>query len=87
VSETRVIWIDREFHGHQYRVRERLGDDVVTLGEYATRPQAEDALDRILHPERYVEVEVPMAPPEATEQEGPQKKKRTWTRGITPADV
>ena len=85
MAEQRNIWIDQAFSASEYRVRERVGVESETLGVFATRPQAEDFMDRILNPEKYAD-EGKDEPVQETAPE-PKKKKPTWTRGITPADL
>ncbi len=82
----RDIWIDQAYAASEYRVRELLGEDVETLGVFATRPQAEDFMDRTLYPEKYAEEEVEEEPVEEAPP-APEKKKPTWTRGISPGDA
>ena len=62
-----------------------MGEDVETLGVFATRPQAEDFMDRTLHPEKYADEVVEEPVEEAAP--APEKKKPTWTRGISPGDA
>lgn len=85
MAEERDIWIDQAYSASEYRVRENVGDTAKTLGVFATRPQAEDFMDRILHPEKYADEDKE----EPTEEVAPkpEKKRPTWTRGISPADL
>ncbi|NRA96422.1 MAG: hypothetical protein HRU14_09460 [Planctomycetes bacterium] len=85
MAEQRNIWIDQAFSASEYRVRERVGVESETLGVFSTRPQAEDFMDRILNPEKYADEGKDEPVQEATPE--PQKKRPTWTRGITPADL
>ena len=85
MAEERDIWIDQAYSASEYRVRERVGVESETLGVFSTRPQAEDFMDRTLHPEKYVDEgnDEPVEEPAPK----PEKKKPTWTRGISPADA
>ena len=84
MAEEREMWIDQAFSGHGYRVRERTADDVEMLGAFATLEQAELFMDRLLHPEKYVDVEPEPEPVEAEVET--EKKRPKWTRGISPGD-
>ena len=55
MAEERDIWIDQAYSASEYRVRERVGVESETLGVFSTRPQAEDFMDRTLHPEKYAD--------------------------------
>ena len=83
MSEERELWIDQPYSSSEWRVRELVDGEAVTLEAFPTKEAAEGWIDRTLHPEKYAEVEVEESVTEPVEE----KKKPTWTRGISPGDV
>ena len=83
MSEERELWIDQPYAVSGWRVRELVEGESKTLEEFPTKEAAEAFIDRTLHPERY---EIEEAEPEPVEA-APEKKRPTWTRGISPGDA
>lgn len=83
MSEERELWIDQPYSFSGYRVRELVDGECKTLVTLPTKEAAEEFIDRTLHPEKFEEA--PTEPEAAVV--GDEKKKPTWTRGISPGDL